>query len=126
VEPSGGWANMTQTAKLTAAGPTYSQELGASIAIQNNYVVAGAPRFSHTTNGQYSPFYGEGASYIFVEPAGGWTNESQSAMLTGSDARLGSDFGTAVAISGNTIVSTRSSDNLNLGAGYVFAPYTPQ
>jgi hypothetical protein len=31
-----------------------------------------------------------------------------------------------VAISGNTVVSTTSSNNINIGAGYVFRPYTPQ
>ena len=126
VEPSGGWANMTQTAKLTATGLTAGQELGASVAIQNNYVVAGAPFFSHSTILFGGPFGGEGATYIFVEPTGGWTNESQSALLTGFDARFGSGFGTAVAISGNTVVSTTSSNNINIGAGYVFRPYTPQ
>jgi hypothetical protein len=126
VEPSSGWTNMTQTAKLTATGPNAGQELGSSVAIQNNFIVAGAPWFSHSTNSLTSPFFHEGADYIFTEPATGWGNETQSAIVTGSDARFGAYLGSSVAISGNTIVSGALFNNYNVGAAYVFSPYVPQ
>jgi len=126
VEPSGGWANMTQTAKLTAAGGYAGDELGASVVVSNNFVIAGAPWFSHSANDLTSPFFHEGADYIFTKPATGWTSETQSAMVTASDARFGAYLGSSVAMSGNTIVSGALFNNYNIGAAYVFAPYVPQ
>ena len=99
-ESGSGWANMTQVAKLTASdGNAYAGgQFGASVAISGNTIVVGAP-------GQ-----GEGAAYVFSEPASGWTNMTQTAELTASDGALnpptgiGANFGDAVAISGNTVV----------------------
>ena len=123
VESAGGWINATQTAKLTAAGGNAGDELGASVAIEGNFIVAGAPWFSPSNN---QKFFHEGAGYIFVKPATGWANEMQTATLTGSDARLGAYLGTSVAISGNTTVSGASFNNYNLGATYVFSTFAGQ
>jgi hypothetical protein len=126
VEPSGGWINATQSAKLTAAGGNQGDELGASVAASNNFVVAGAPWFSHSANDLTSPFFHEGTDYIFAKPATGWASGTQSAMVTGSDARLGAYLGSSVAINGNIVVSGALFNNYNLGAAYVFTPYVPQ
>jgi len=89
VQPAGGWVNMTQTAELTASDGTMRSVLGISVAISGNTVIAGAD--------------GASAAYIFVQPAGGWTNMTQTAKLT-DGKEINGDFGFVVAISGNTIV----------------------
>jgi hypothetical protein len=57
-------------------------------------VVAGAPQ---------DPTTAAGKAYVFVKPATGWANATQTAELTPSDGVLGLQFGLFVAISGNTI-----------------------
>jgi len=103
VEPSGGWADVTQTAKLTSSDQ--ASELGFSVAIDANTVVAGT--------------LGGPEAYVFVEPATAWANMTETAKLTRSDqAQVG--FGFSVAISGNTVVVGAPGSPTDLGAGYVF------
>jgi hypothetical protein len=122
VKPSTGWATATQTAKLTASnGDGLGSPPGAIapnrwVAISGNTIVAGAP----------SADADRGAAYVFVEPAGGWTNATETAKLTASDAdSRGGFLGASVAISGNTIVAgapfAHSPDtDYGGGAAYVF------
>jgi hypothetical protein len=118
VEPSSGWVNMTQTAKLTASdGVSYGQ-MGYSVGIDGNTIVVGDP----------SPIPGRiasaGKAYLFVEPLGGWVNMTQTAELTGSDAAVGDRLGNFVAISGNTVVAgaplATPGTKQQQGAAYVF------
>jgi hypothetical protein len=117
VKPPRGWANMTQTAELTASDGQSYDSLGCSVGISGSTVVSGA--CNATVNGNQA----QGASYIFVEPAGGWTNMTQTAKLTASDGVAAAYFGTAVAIDGNTIAmgAPQYTDNPpGVGASYVF------
>jgi hypothetical protein len=114
VKPASGWANMTQTAKLTASNEVGSTELGSSVSISGNTIVAGAPDAN----------LGPGAAYVFVEPNGGWTNMTQTAELTASDGQAHDGFGSSVAISGTTVVVGSPyapiGSNSEQGAAYVF------
>ena len=119
VEPSSGWANMTQMAKLTASDGTVSAYFGWSVAISGNTVVVGEPQI---ITGTYA---GPGAAYVFVEPAAGWSgNLTQTAKLTASDGAVADRFGVSVGISGNTVVVGANcatvSGNTYQGAAYVF------
>lgn len=98
VRPSNGWHNMTQTAKLTASDN--ADHFGASVAISGDTIVVGAPYT--TVDGQTE----EGAAYIFVRPASGWTNMTQTAKLTGLhlDGKGTDLLGNTVSIFGGTIV----------------------
>ena len=110
-----GWANMTQTAKLTASDATTNDGLGGSVAISGNSVVAGA------FCAHYSfPNCGPGAAYLFLEPASGWANMTQTAKLTASDGAQNDSLGASVAISGNTAVA----GDAGKGATYVFVEPT--
>ena len=118
VEPPNGWADMTQTAKLTPSdGVSYGQ-MGYSVGIDGNTIAAGDP----------SPIPGRiasaGKAYLFVEPLGGWVNMTQTAELTGSDAAVGDRLGNFVAISGNTVVAgaplATPGTKPQQGAAYVF------
>ena len=66
------------------------------------------------TNGDTVVAVGSGLVYVFVRPAGGWTNMTQTAELTASDGDLNS-----VAISGDTIVAGSNGVN-GASAAYVF------
>ena len=55
-EPGSGWANMTQTAKLTASDGAAGDCFGYSVSISGNTVVVGAPvPRSAATAGQGRP-----------------------------------------------------------------------
>ena len=121
-ESGPGWANMTQVAKLTVPDGAAGDLFGWSVSIRGNTVVVGAP--GATIGGKT----GQGAAYVFTEPATGWTDATQNAKLTASDGAAGDCFGMAVSISGNTVVvgacfvpSFLSVGNQSFpGAAYVF------
>lgn len=128
--PSGGWVNATQTAELTASDsagdPAPGDNLGLSVAISGNTIVAGAP--SHTINvgtpAHPVDHIDQGAAYVFTMPAGGWVNATQNAELISSDGGASDDFGSSVAISGDTIVAGgllhAVDGHSQQGAGYVY------
>jgi len=111
VKPESGWTNMTETAKLTASNGVSQAAFGLSSSIEGNIAVIGAPQPG-------AAFPGPGASYVFVEPSGGWKSMTETAELKASDATDDDDFGYATAIDNNTIVvGAPYSGN---GATYVF------
>jgi hypothetical protein len=118
VEPFAGWANSTETAKLTASGGVKYGMMGYSVGIDGNTAVAGAP----------SPIPGKiasaGIAYLFVESGSGWVSMTQTAALTGSDTKLGDRLGNYVSVSGNTVVAgaplNTPDSKLQQGAAYVF------
>jgi hypothetical protein len=97
IEPARGWTGtLKPTAGLTASDGLGYNQLGASVAISGDIVVAGAPA-TYQTNGF-------GAAYVFVKPAGQWINATETAKLTSSDGTANDQLGYAVATSGSTIV----------------------
>ena len=92
---SGSWADATETAQLTMSSASGQDHLGLSVAIDGDTIVAGASHddVHHDYNG---------AVYVFTKPAGGWQSESESAVLTASDAA--------------------SSDGFAQGAGWLASP----
>lgn len=113
-KPAGGWADMTETVKLTASDPDSHDEFGRSVAVRGSYVVVGAPG----TAG--NPPSG-GTAYVFTRGAGGW---SEQAILTGSEADLDAWFGGAVAMDDTRAVIGAEEDDfgavIDAGAAYVF------
>jgi len=92
VKPATGWANMTQTAKLTASDASGPDNFGFSVAMSQETIIVGSPK-----NGL------PGEAYIFVQPSGGWNNMTETAQLL-STSQVEDQFGDFVAISGNTAV----------------------
>ncbi|MGO8746980.1 MAG: beta strand repeat-containing protein [Thermoguttaceae bacterium] len=117
-EPGSGWANMTQTAKLTASGGAANNQFGSSVSISGNTVVVGAWYASVGANAY------QGAAYVFTEPGSGWANMTQTAKLTASDGAAQDQFGLSASISGNTVVvgawNAKVGGNSQQGAAYVF------
>ena len=97
-KPSTGWENMTETAKLTASVPNDDDRFGYSVSIYENNIVVGA--YFNDENGSNS-----GSAYIYSKPLSGWeTSNTESYKLMASDGGPSYYFGTAVAISGETII----------------------
>jgi len=99
VKPKSGWQDMTQTAILSPSDGQNAAGFGSAVSISGNTIVVGA--LGETINGNHA----QGAAYVFVKPATGWENMTETAKLTASDGVASSELGTGVAISGNTIVA---------------------
>ena len=98
-EPGSGWANMTQTAKLTASDGAADDGFGRRFRSAATRWWSGRRDTTVGTNSQ------QGAAYVFTEPGSGWANMTQTAKLTASDGAAGDNcFGNSVSISGNTVV----------------------
>jgi hypothetical protein len=167
-QPTNGWHDMTQSAKLISSDGQALDELGTSVSISNGIVVAGAPlknfgvgaayvfvrphgdgriinetaKLTATPQSGISLFgnsvaidggvavVGEpgclndgdphGNAYVFVEPTNGWTNATQTAILSAPDARGCDEFPNAVAIENNVIVASELRAQNFTGAAYVF------
>jgi trimeric autotransporter adhesin len=117
---TGPWSGtQNETAELLASDPTSNDQLGTSVAVSGNTVVAGAP--NHTVGSDP----GQGAAYVFVMPtAGPWVTANQTAELTASHGQSGDELGTSVAVSGTTIVAgarqVEVGSNSDVGAAYVY------
>ncbi len=132
VEPSSGWADTTETAKLTASDGVAGDELGYSVGIDSssNTVVAGAPGAAIGSGCPNSPcMFAQGAAYVFVEPASGWASMTQTGKLTASHGSADDGFGQSVSISGTTAVVGAPYAGIGAiyahGAAYVYAGPPP-
>jgi hypothetical protein len=113
VKPAGGWVDGTQTAKLTASDALTTDFFGESVSISGGTVAVGAPQF------QTEP----GKAYVFVQPASGWADTTQTAELSASDAQPEFEVGFSVSVSGDNILAGAPSIyNLNYppGNAYLF------
>ena len=117
VKPSSGWGNMTQTATLMPSDG--GEGFGTSVAINGNTIIVGAANASNLDPHRRQT-QGPGAAYIFVRPASGWTNMTETAKLTASDGVGGDAFGYGVSISGNTAAVGALFAHGGAGAAYVF------
>jgi len=109
-----GW---TETKKQTASDGATEDEFGDSVAISGDTLVVGAYR---------NDPWQLGAAYVFTRnqgapPAGNW---GQVVKLTASDGATYDRFGSAVSISGDTLVvgavNADVGGNSDQGAAYVF------
>ena len=120
--PGGEMGNYSQIEKLTANDAVVDSNFGYSVAIDGDFVVAGAIQKKGTN----------GSAYVFHTTDGGFTY-GQVAKLMPSDSEGGDTFGGAVAIDGGIIVVAASSMNAgndclyyyqgtdcNHGAVYIF------
>jgi|HubBroStandDraft_1064217.scaffolds.fasta_scaffold05041_3 hypothetical protein len=118
VQPAGGWTNMTQTAELTASNGVANASFGASVEISGTTVAVGAPAETIGSNTV------QGATFVFVEPVGGWQDMTETAELTTSTGRTGNQFGYSVSASGNAIIigapNVKIGSDTAQGAAYIF------
>lgn len=106
-----GWS---EVARLTASDGASGDQFGNSVAIAGKTVAVGA----------YFKKSGRGAVYVFVRPANGWGDMTETAELTVPDQQSLVGSGVAVSGDGSAIVAGASAASVNGGAGsgaaYVF------
>ena len=103
----------SQQAKLVASDAQASDEFGKTVAIGGNTIVVGAP--VEDTGGSSA-----GSAYVFTRSGTTW---SQQAKIQSSDIEAGDQFGTSVAIDGDTMVAGAYGEDTGAsgaGAVYVF------
>jgi uncharacterized protein (TIGR03437 family) len=112
VRSGGVW---TQQQRLIANDGTADDLFGNSVGISGDSVVVGAFIDKVGAN-----IY-QGSVYVFVRNGGVWTQQQK---LNANDGGAGEYFGTAVAISGDTIVASAEGDTIGTntvqGSAYVF------
>ena len=136
-------ASWSQQAYLKASNTDPLDVFGASVAVSGNTIVVGANwEDSAATgvdgDGSDNTASDAGAAYVFERDDTAW---SQEAYLKASNTDAGDQFGTSVAVSGDTVVvGARFEDSAatgvngdasnnsteNAGAAYVFAPPPPE
>ena len=102
-----------ELARLLASDAAANDHFGRSVAVSGDTAVIGA--YGDDDGGTDA-----GSAYVFVRLGGVW---SQQARLTASDAAAGDNFGTSVAVSGDTAVIGAYADDdggTNAGSVYVF------
>ena len=116
--PATGWADMTETARLTASDGAFGDAFGSAVSMSGSTIVVGAPYASVGGLGS------RGAVYVFTKPATGWATMTETAKLTASDGAARDLFGSAVDLSGTTLVvgapDAKVGKNREQGAAYVF------
>jgi hypothetical protein len=108
-----GWA---QEAKLTASDGVAQDRFGLSVAIDGDVAVIGA--WADDDGGTQT-----GSTYVYVKPATGWKDMTQTAKLTASDAVAGNHFGWSVAMEDDVVAIGAPAhlfDGSGWGAVYVF------
>jgi hypothetical protein len=107
----------TQTAKLTAGDGAADDELGTSVAIDGDTIVAGAP------GGKVGENFAQGSAYTFART--GAVARTQTAKLTAGDGATSDQLGFSVAIDADTIIAGAPTDdvdaNVAKGWAYTFA-----
>ena len=108
-KPAAGWADMTQTARLTASDAAANDAFGTSVAVYGETIVVGAPERG---------IGGDGSAYIFTKPGDAWTDSEETAELQGTSG--GDRFGRSVDLHGDTVVVGAFEENNARGAAYIF------
>jgi hypothetical protein len=104
----------TENAKLVVPSESAFPSFGSSVAIDGDTAVVGATYDGAT-----------GSAYVFVRSDGAWTQQAELVASDGADyANAVDDFGSAVAIDGDTVVVGARRSDLGCGRGegsaYVF------
>jgi hypothetical protein len=113
VKPIGGWANMTETAELTASDTIKYALFGSAVAINRNVILVGA---SEGDSGK------RGAAYGYAKPQSGWTTTSNfNAKLTPPPQFQGQLYGGTVALAQPfVVIGAIGGDPKVAGVTYVY------
>jgi hypothetical protein len=115
-KPANGWADATQTAKLTSSDAATTDLFGTGVAVSGSVIAVGAP------NKQLVK-YQQGAAYVYIQPFGGWRDQTENIELIASDGAQGDYFGNSVSTNGVSVVVGApygKNTNLNLADGTTY------
>jgi hypothetical protein len=108
VKGASGWPT-TPTATLSNPTATQSEIFGETVAVSGTTVVVGAPDANSS----------DGAAYIYVKGASGWPT-MPTTTLSDPAAAVDDSFGSAVGVSGTTVVVGAPNTNSSSGASYIY------
>jgi hypothetical protein len=111
-KPVSGWANITTPIATLTASVT-RQRIGYDVYLDDNTIVTGAP-FA-TINGTKT-----GAVYIFEKPESGWTDMTETTIITPDDGTADDYFGMNLDVNNNKMVVISERHNNSIGAAYIF------
>ncbi len=111
-----GVENWGQVQELTASDSNLLDEFGISVAIDGDTMVVGAWAQNLLTGG---------AAYIFQRNQNGVAGWVEVQKLTASDVAAHDQFGSSVAIDGDTVPVGAEGKNSHTGAAYVFHSTSP-
>jgi hypothetical protein len=97
-------------AELLASDGAPRDVFGQSVSIEDGTIAVGAPLADH------AGLDNAGAAYVFTRSGDSWIEHK----IVASDAESGDNFGTFVALSGDTIMVSAQWDNQDAGSVYVF------
>jgi FG-GAP repeat len=126
LEPASGWSSTSAyVAKLTASDGQGNDNFGGgaiAVSADGNTLAVGACGQNHPC------VNGTGKAYVFVKPATGWTDMTETARLSASDALAANGFGQSVGISADTVIIgapiENVGSNIQQGAAYVYVKPT--
>ncbi len=110
----GGAENWGQAGKLISTNYEPYMNMGRSVAISRDTVIAGAYFANIGANVQ------QGAAFIFERNFGGSNNWGQVKKLIASDGAPSANAGRGVAIDGDTVVMSGHRQDAETGAAYIF------
>ncbi len=108
VRSAGAWSEQQ---KLTASDGIAGDQFGGRVAIDGDSIVVGAR--SHDAGANVD----QGSAYVFVRSAGVWSEQQK---LTASDGAAFEEFGSSVAIGGDTVIVGDEGDGFGQGSAFVF------
>jgi Flp pilus assembly protein TadD len=94
VKPAGGWSGqLHESARLRASDEVAGDGFGNAVDLSGDVAIVGARHRRGTLD------LPQGAAYVFVKPAGGWSGQvAEAARLRASDEAVAEEFGRSVAI----------------------------
>ncbi len=119
------WETGTETAQLSSSDATAEEELGWSVAIDGDTIVAGAPY--HEVEGRPN----QGVAYLYKRPLSGtWETATETQQLTGAEGQSQEYFGNSVSIAGATVAVgapyRKIGSNTEQGQADVFSGPAPR
>jgi hypothetical protein len=103
-------------ATLTASDGATGDLFGASVSIDGENIIIGAPGHDQTSSN-------DGALYLFKEPSTGWADTTETQKLFASDAESGDALGFQVSINGGYVIGSAPNDDdsgTSAGSAYLF------
>jgi len=117
LEPMTGWSGTwAPTTEFEASDATRKAEFGFAVSASGDTVAVGAPDEAANSADD------EGAVYMFTRPASGWPKTmTETAKLSLSGAKAGSELGWSLVLSGTTLVAGAPFEHMGQGFVYVFS-----
>jgi hypothetical protein len=119
--PTGTWTGAPDANATLMSSDGQPEGVGRSVATDGRVVVSGP--FTVAVGGNMA----QGAAYVFAEPAGGWSSETETQKLIAGDGQAADGLGGTVGISNGTVIASAPGTDFpghqNVGSIYAFGSF---